>query len=73
MVLTPYIYMTSAGRRHIRNVKFNETLELDENDNSTRDLASIISGGNSSNPNLTTPEILELEADFSARYIQVYK
>lgn len=74
MLLTPYIYMTSAGRRHLMNVKFNGTLDLGGGDGTrpaNTSVSSFISSGNLSNPNLTTPDILELEADFSARHATV--
>ena len=68
--------MSADGRKHISNVKFNETIEFADGDGTrpanTTGIGSIISGANLTHPDLQTPEILEAEADFSARYLMVY-
>lgn len=74
MMLTPYFYMTATGRRNIANIKFNDTVTFgngtgSDDFNLTNVIASSGSGGGS--PNLTTPDILELEADFSSRTLLV--
>ncbi|KAF6020795.1 PTCHD3 [Bugula neritina] len=72
MLLTPFVYMTAVGRRHIRNVNFNETITFGDGNGTDGDfnLTNVISSsGNLSNPNLTTPDILDMERDFAARYL----
>lgn len=51
--------MTSAGRRHIRNIKFNETVSLSG------------SMGNLFGLKLNDPEIIELENEYAARHLIV--
>lgn len=70
MLLTPFIYMSSVGRRHISNVKFNATVDFGTD--GSFNLSNVISsGGGGATPNLTTPETLELEEKFAATYLQV--
>ncbi|XP_067946636.1 patched domain-containing protein 3-like [Watersipora subatra] len=68
MLLTPYVYMSADGRRHIQDVKFNETDEL--SDDAVRPANTTVSNfvnANLTHPNLTTPEILDAEKDFAAK------
>ena len=75
MMLTPYFFMTATGRRNVANVKFNETISFGDGEspddfNLTEVIANSVSSGSGS-PNLTTPDILDMEEDFSQRSLLV--
>ena len=71
MLLTPYIYATAEGRRHISNVKFNNTLDIDDVGDRPPNTTVSTSNNNVTHPNLTTPDILETEATYASRYFRV--
>lgn len=58
MLLSPFVYMTIDGRRHIRNIRFNASQEkLDRED--------------FLNLELDSPEVLEIEKTFAKRHVTV--
>lgn len=72
MMATAYIFVTASGRRHIRDVKFNETELFDDDNDGVRPANTSVSQFVMSNStNLTSDNVLEVEASFSASYIVV--